>query len=218
MRFLVEAAALKRAMALIHPVIPRRHTIVIYESVLLRLSGDRLSIHAHDMPHAAILTLDVQGSEDGEALVSGARLKAIADAAPDGAEISFSCGDVGDGASVMLGRSRFRLALLLPADFPTFNVVNGTAFDIEPSDLERLLSCVACASRDETRLYLNGVFLHRRGESLCCAATDGHRLARVGIPLPEGGGELEDEPDQSAGAIIPTASHSATMPSRLNAK
>ncbi len=204
MRFLVEAAALKRAMALIHPVVPRRGINPVHESVLLKLVGDRLSIHADDSPHAVIFTFDVKGAEDGEAVVSGARLKAIADAAPDGAEIALSCADVGEGAVVTSGRSRFRLAVLPPSQFPPFHFVAGTNFNLQAGELERLLTVSACVSREETRYYLCGVFLHRRGETLSCAATDGARLALVSLPLPDNARALEDNSDQGAGAIIPT--------------
>ena len=45
-------------------------------------------------------------------------------------------------------------------------------------------------STEETRYYLNGVYMHvaegAEGRVLRCVATDGHRLARIDAPLPEG--------------------------------
>ena len=45
-------------------------------------------------------------------------------------------------------------------------------------------------STEETRYYLNGVYMHAAtgpdGPVLRCVATDGHRLARIDAPLPEG--------------------------------
>ena len=55
-------------------------------------------------------------------------------------------------------------------------------------------------STEETRYYLNGIFLHAAdgadGRVLRAVATDGHRLARVEEPLPEGAGSMP-------GVIVP---------------
>lgn len=55
-------------------------------------------------------------------------------------------------------------------------------------------------STEETRYYLNGVYLHVAdsdgGKVLRCVATDGHRLARIDADLPEGAGDM-------AGVIVP---------------
>jgi DNA polymerase-3 subunit beta len=55
-------------------------------------------------------------------------------------------------------------------------------------------------STEETRYYLNGVYLHVAkgpdGAVLRCVATDGHRLALVDAPLPEGAGDMP-------GVIVP---------------
>ncbi len=51
-------------------------------------------------------------------------------------------------------------------------------------------------SSEETRYYLNGIFVHVSEEDgkpvLKAAATDGHRLARVTVPQPEGAAGMPD--------------------------
>lgn len=55
-------------------------------------------------------------------------------------------------------------------------------------------------STEETRYYLNGVYMHSAtaedGQMLRCVATDGHRLALIDAPLPEGA-------DNLPGVIVP---------------
>ena len=55
-------------------------------------------------------------------------------------------------------------------------------------------------SNEETRYYLNGIFLHKADRNsiqfLRAVATDGHRLAQYDIPLPQGAEEI-------TGIIIP---------------
>ena len=76
-----------------------------------------------------------------------------------------------------------------------------TNFSAPASVLRRLFDKSKFAiSTEETRYYLNGVYMHVAstddGPVLRCAATDGHRLARVDAPLPEGA-------DGMVGVIVP---------------
>jgi DNA polymerase-3 subunit beta len=77
----------------------------------------------------------------------------------------------------------------------------GHSFVLSASDLKRLIDRTRFAiSTEETRYYLNGIFLHAAKSNdvpmLRAVATDGHRLARMEIPLPEGAGGMP-------GVIVP---------------
>lgn len=206
MRFSVEAAALKSAFATLNPVLVRKGFTPIVENVLLDLSGDTLEITSNDLDHAARIALTVAAEESGKATVNAMRLKGIADTAPDGAQISLAAtADPADGAEVRCGRSRFRLATLPAKDFPVPPPVKGISLELQPGELAQLLSASVSSSFEHTRYYLNGVFLHRKGKELCATATDGHKLAYIPLPLPEGGEEMEDNPDGGGGYIIPNA-------------
>ena len=70
-----------------------------------------------------------------------------------------------------------------------------------PTVLRRLFDKAKFAiSTEETRYYLNGVFMHAAegasGKVLRCVATDGHRLARIDADLPEGASDIP-------GVIVP---------------
>jgi len=206
MRFSVEAAALKRAVALVSPVLPRRATVPILENVLLALSGDCLRITANDLDQGVTVEMTVAGEENGQTTVNGARLKSITDTAPAGAQISLSAAeDASKGAAVLCGRSRFRLAVLPVTEFPVPKPVSGIVLELQPGELGRILSASVCSSHEDARYYLNGVFLHRKQKELCATATDGHKLAHIPMSLPEGGEQLEDNPDGGGGYIIPNA-------------
>jgi DNA polymerase III subunit beta len=102
------------------------------------------------------------------------------------------------------GRARFMLATLPADDFPAFPAAEWDAeFEIGGAVLAALYDRLSFAiSTEETRYYLNGIFLHRveiGGKRLLrAAATDGHRLARAEIALPEGAEALPE-----AGVILP---------------
>ncbi len=90
------------------------------------------------------------------------------------------------------GRSRFNLQSLPDSDFPDLATGElGHAFNLAAGDLKRLIDKTQFAiSNEETRYYLNGIFLHTADVEghmmLRAVATDGHRLARVDIRTPDG--------------------------------
>jgi DNA polymerase-3 subunit beta len=102
---------------------------------------------------------------------------------------------------VKAGRSRFQLPTLPRDDFPM--IVEGdlpTSFELPAKVLAELVDKTRFAiSTEETRYYLNGIFLHvsdddanSGGPVLKAAATDGHRLARYTIARPDGAEGMPD--------------------------
>ncbi len=65
------------------------------------------------------------------------------------------------------------------------------SFTLAAADVKRLIDRTQFAiSTEETRYYLNGIYLHSAGSAkavtLRGVATDGHRLAQIDLPLPKG--------------------------------
>src|SRR5262245_66672024 len=83
------------------------------------------------------------------------------------------------------GRSRFTLQTLPESDFPDLAASDMThSFTLPAADLKRLIDRSQFAiSTEETRYYLNGIYLHTAGSAkahtLRGVATDGHRLAQI---------------------------------------
>lgn len=91
-------------------------------------------------------------------------------------------------AVIAAGRARFKLNCLPAEDFPGPPRGDvGASFELSCAALGDLFASVEHAiSSEETRYYLNGVYLHPEGLDLRAAATDGHRMARVSVEGPEG--------------------------------
>ena len=91
---------------------------------------------------------------------------------------------------------------LSPKDFPDIHA--GTfpdSFEIESEKLSRLIDkTLFSVSTEETRYYLNGIFIHSvkevDNERFRVVATDGHRLSRLSTELPPNLNNLK-------GVIIP---------------
>ena len=121
---------------------------------------------------------------------------------PDGALVSLTDDGAAGRLTVEAGRSNFTLATLPKEDFPVMASSEYTAnFSAPAPVLRRLFDKSKFAiSTEETRYYLNGVFMHVSDldgkQTLRCVATDGHRLARIDADLPDGAGEMP-------GVIVP---------------
>jgi DNA polymerase-3 subunit beta len=111
---------------------------------------------------------------------------------PEGALVTLSEDTAASRLTITAGRSTFSLATLPREDFPVMASSEYTTnFSAPAPQLRRLFDKLKFAiSTEETRYYLNGVYMHvAHGESsqvLRCVATDGHRLARIDAPLPPG--------------------------------
>ena len=192
MKLTIERAALLRALNHVQSVVERRNTIPILSNVMLRAERERLSLSATDMDLEIVETAPAQIAADGAMTAPAHTLYDIVRKLHDGAQIELaSSGDKGS-MTLRAGRSTFTLACLPPEDYPLMaggDLPHG--FALQASELRTLIDRTRFAiSIEETRYYLNGIFLHATTSNeqpvLRAVATDGHRLARVEMMLPEG--------------------------------
>ena len=193
MRLLIEKSALLKALQHVTSVVERRNTIPILANVSLRAEGNALHFKATD------LDIEVTESAPAEVVMPGSTtapahtLHDIVRKLPDGAQIELSRqGDEGR-MSLTAGPARFLLACLPADDFPDLSLSGMSHhFEVPAHDLSALIEKTRFAiSTEETRYYLNGIYLHAtetdEGGRLRAVATDGHRLARMDVALPDGG-------------------------------
>ena len=196
MKVTVERAALLRSLGHVHRVVERRNTIPILSNVLLRADGEGLRLKATDLDMEVTETIPADVAEPGATTVPAHVVYDIVRKLPDGAQVSLEITGEGGQMQVRSGRSRFMLQALPAGDFPDLAAGEmKSGFDLSPADLKRLIEKTQFAiSTEETRYYLNGIFLHTLqadGETrLRAVATDGHRLARVEMPAPKGAADM----------------------------
>jgi DNA polymerase-3 subunit beta len=197
MKATIERAKLLRCLSHVQSVVERRNTIPILSNVLIEASGDgHVRIMATDLDLQVIESLEaVSVEQPGAITVSAHLLFDIARKLPDGSQVSLETAD--NRMAVKAGRSRFSLPTLPRDDFPV--IVEGdlpTSFELPARVLAELIDRTRFAiSTEETRYYLNGIFLHVSDDDqpvLRAAATDGHRLARFTLPRPEGAEGMPD--------------------------
>ncbi len=202
MKVNIERAALLKAMSRAQGVVERKNTIPILANVLIEAEGDKVSLRATDLDIEIIEELDAQVEQAGSITVSAQLLHDIVRKLPDGAQPSLSADPGGGKLEVVAGRSRFSIATLPREDFPIMaSSEYQCKFSASAAMLRRLFDKSKFAvSTEETRYYLNGVYLHvadvEDTKMLRAVATDGHRLARIDAELPEGAAE-------APGVIVP---------------
>ncbi|MCQ0969216.1 DNA polymerase III subunit beta (plasmid) [Paracoccus sp. TK19116] len=202
MKLSIERAVLVKAVNQAQSVVERRNTIPILANVLIEATPDGVSFRATDLDTEVVDRAPAQVERPGATTVSAMMLNEIARKLPDGALVSISADPSTARLTVQAGRSNFSLATLPREDFPVMATTEYTAnFSAKAAELRRLFDKSKFAiSTEETRYYLNGVYMHvaksEDGPVLRCVATDGHRLARIDAPLPDGAEEMP-------GVIVP---------------
>jgi len=192
MKVMVERGALLKSLSHVHRVVERRNTIPILANVLIRAVDATLSLKATDLDLEVVEALPAEVGPAGATTVPAHMIYDIVRKLPDGAQLALETS--GDRASLTLraGRSRFALQTLPETDFPDLAAGEMTQkFALPAKHLKRLIDKTQFAiSTEETRYYLNGIYLHTTGEAsaptLRAVATDGHRLAQVDLVAPAG--------------------------------
>jgi DNA polymerase III subunit beta len=190
MKLAIERATLLKALAHVQSVVERRTTIPILSNVKLDAAQGGISLTATDMDLLVIEQVDAEVTQPGAATAPAHTLYDVVRKLPEGSLVAIEQAKGGPELNLRAGRSTFDLPCLPAADFPSMTDEGlSHSFSLAAGELCRLFDRTKFAiSTEETRYYLNGIHLHAvaDGGRLRAVATDGHRLARVEAPLPDG--------------------------------
>ena len=202
MKFKADRATLLKALAHIQSVVEKRNTIPILANVMLAVHDGSLTLTATDMEIAVIESVAANTSRNGSCTAPAATLYEIVRKLPDGAEVELDHPGGEGQLALRSGRYTTSLVVLPTEDFPSMTTgILSSKFALSAQALRGLIDRTRFAiSTEETRYYLNGIYIHAAESDgvrvLRAVATDGHRLARVEEPLPEGAGSMP-------GVIVP---------------
>lgn len=197
MKISIERAALLKALGHVQSVVERRNTIPILSNVLIGADGDKITLVATDLDIEISESCEASVDAPGDVTAPAHTLYDIARKLPDGAQVVLKINN-DNRLDVDAGRSHFTLPLLPAGDFPKMTADGFTHdFVMSSPELRRLIDKTKFAiSTEETRYYLNGIYVHAHDGALRAVATDGHRLALSEMNLPTGAENLP-------GVIIP---------------
>jgi DNA polymerase-3 subunit beta len=192
MKVTVERSELLKSLGHVHRVVERRNTIPILANVLLRADRSKLALKATDLDLEVTDSIAAEVGPAGSTTVPAHMLFDIVRKLPEGAQIVLETSGDRAAMTIRAGRARFTLQTLPESDYPDLAPGEMThRFSLKAADLKRLINKTQFAiSTEETRYYLNGIYLHAAGAAgaptLRAVATDGHRLAQMELELPPG--------------------------------
>ena len=202
MKFKADRATLLKALAHIQSVAEKRNTIPILANARIEVTRGKLTLTATDMEIAVVEEVVATSVRDGATTAPAATLFEIVRKLPDGAEVELDLNTDNGQLRLRAGKYGTNLVTLPVEDFPAMTAGQlPHRFKLGAKELRGLIDRTRFAiSTEETRYYLNGIYLHAStgGDTpmLRAVATDGHRLARVEMDVPEGASGMP-------GVIIP---------------
>ncbi len=173
MKISIERAALLKAVGQAQSVVERRNTIPILANVLIEAEGDTVSFRATDLDIEVVDKVTAQVERAGAKTVSAVTLNEIVRKLPDGALVQLTDDGASGRLTIDAGRSNFALATLPKEDFPVMASSEYEANFSAPAPMLRRLfdKSKFAISTEETRYYLNGVYMH-------VAEADGGKVMR----------------------------------------
>ena len=204
----LERAPLLKSLARLQSIVEKRNTIPILSHIKLEAAGSTLTLSATDMDLAAVEKISATVEKKGAVTVPAHTFYDIVRKFTENATVTLDVDSAKGQVKITGGNAKFSLSCLSAADFPVLSEGDMPHnFALSPKECVNLIDKARFAmSTEETRYYLNGVYLHvgvasefsgiKGQQSLKAVATDGHRLARIEVPLPAGAKEMP-------GVIVP---------------
>jgi len=193
MKATIERATLLKSLGHVQSVVERRNTIPILSNVLIEARDDNsMRLMATDLDLQVDESVPATVAQPGATTVPAHTLFDIVRKLPEGSQVELNAAD--GKMQLSAGRARFNLSTLPRDDFPVISEGElPTSFELPAATLRQIIDKTRFAiSSEETRYYLMGIFLHVADDQLKAAATDGHRLARVVLPKPDGADGMPD--------------------------
>jgi len=192
MKFTITREKLKEGLDAVAASVPTKTTLPVLSNILVEATRDGLRLSGTDLDIAVSTTIPASVDQEGAITLPARKLVEIVRELPSAAIRITSSGE--QRVAIECGKSKFKLLGLPKEEFPAFPGVKFEAgWRVPAKDLQKLISHVAfAASTEESRPILNGVLWELKNDRMRMVATNGHRLARMDVPVVGGGGQQAD--------------------------
>src|SRR5512143_389535 len=186
MKFTITREQLQEGLTAVAAAIPAKTTLPVLSNVLVEATKQGLRLSGTDLDIAVSTTVAADVDTEGAVTLPAKKLSDIVRELPS-SPIRFT-GAGEQRVGIDCGRSRFKLLGLPREEFPSFPAVKfDKSWQTSAGVVHKLVSHVAfAASTEESRPILNGVLWELRPERMRMVATNGHRLARMDVPVTAG--------------------------------
>jgi len=197
MKFTCNKEILLKEISIAQEIISSKNAILILSNIYLEADNDRLLIKAKDMKVNFQTEIPVNVIEKGSTTVYGDKFFGIINTFP-GDEIEFSHQDnVVIIKPTVNKKPECKLKSIASEKFPEFAVSTEPFFEMPIKDFREMIQqSVFAVSDDETRYFMNGVFMEKTEGKINMVATDGRRLAFISK-------SVSDKIKDFSGIIIP---------------
>ena len=186
MKFTITRESLQEGLVSVAASVPTKTTLPVLSNIMVEASADGVRLSGTDLDIAVSTVVPAEVDEEGTVTLPAKKLVEIVRELPSAAVRLTAAGE--QRVQLECGRSKFKLLGIPKDEFPSFPPVDfADSWTVTSSDLQKLINHVAfAASTEESRPILNGVLWELRADHMRMVATNGHRLARMDVPISSG--------------------------------
>ena len=192
MRFTISREKLQEGLAAVAASIPSKTTLPVLANILVETTDKGIRLSGTDLDIAVSTEVAADVETVGAITIPAKKLTEIARELPPSPVKMAAVGE--QRITLDCGRSHFKILGLPKEEFPSFPVVRFTeSWRIRSGDLQKLISHTSFAvSTEESRPILNGVLWELKPDFMRMVATNGHRLAKMEMPIKSSGAPSSD--------------------------
>ncbi|TFG81893.1 MAG: DNA polymerase III subunit beta [Spirochaetales bacterium] len=178
MKFTCDKNAFQKEISFAQEIISSRSAVSVVSNVYLEAYENTLVIRATDIKIGFETRIPVEVQEPGGVTVFCDKLGGILASIPEGT-IELDQKENRIIIKPTFKKAQFSLKTIASEQFPQLpDIDDSTYFSVPVADFKAMIGqTVFAVSDDETRYFMNGVFIERAEEGLVTVATDGRRLA-----------------------------------------
>ncbi len=183
MRLTISREKLQEGLNAVTASIPGKTTLPVLANILVETTDRGIKLSGTDLDIAVSTEVAADVETSGAVTIPAKKLSEIARELPPAPVRIAAIGE--QRITLECGRSKFKLLGLPRDEFPTFPAVKfDESWRIRSGDLQKLIShTVFAVSTEESRPILNGVLWELRPDRMSMVATNGHRLAKMNVPI-----------------------------------
>lgn len=192
MRFTISREKLQEGLSAVAASIPAKTTLPVLSNILVEATEKGIRLSGTDLDIAVSTDVAADVETAGAITIPAKKLAEIARELPPSPVKIAAAGE--QRITLDCGRSHFKILGLPRDEFPSFPAVRfGEGWRIRSGDLQKLIGHTAFAvSTEESRPILNGVLWELKPNTMRMVATNGHRLAKMELPVASGGTPATD--------------------------
>ncbi|MCX7770532.1 MAG: DNA polymerase III subunit beta [Proteobacteria bacterium] len=175
MKIIVEKEKLKSLLDIVQGIIEKRTTMPILNTILIE-TNEKVNIKATNLEKSIITNIDAEIIEKGSTCIPAKKFYEIIKSLN---EEKIEMQIENNHLKIKAGKSQFKIFTQDPLDFPKIKTLDQSKRNtLKKEDLQKSIEKIEYAIyQDESRLSLNGIYIHNNDGKLRFVASDGYRLS-----------------------------------------